>query len=308
MPGWLKTTLSVLVALIVVLSAAFYWFFLDPGRKAVSGQFHVDMAQIRALADGDGSAARPTDIRVERVATAKAPQAALVTGAPWTPTEMVFLSYQLVFPDRSIIIDTALDGGLAKSMDTTGFDAQAYGRMTAAMDKAEQIALTHEHIDHIGGIARSSHVQQLIPALRITVEQMDHPEKMGEAKITRADLPGYQPLAYDRYYLLAPGVVLIKAPGHTPGSQMVYIHRADGAEILLLGDIAWHMRSVEQLRPRPRAISQFMLKEDRDAVIDQLAEIQRLGLETPQLAIVPGHDPAVIDRLIANGTLLATFN
>ena len=34
----------------------------------------------------------------------------------------------------------------------TSFDAAAYGRMQAAMSAAKQIVITHEHMDHIGGL------------------------------------------------------------------------------------------------------------------------------------------------------------
>jgi glyoxylase-like metal-dependent hydrolase (beta-lactamase superfamily II) len=33
----------------------------------------------------------------------------------------------------------------------------------------------------------------------------------------------------------APGVVLIKAAGHTPGSQMVHVRLASGKEVMLVG-------------------------------------------------------------------------
>jgi glyoxylase-like metal-dependent hydrolase (beta-lactamase superfamily II) len=33
----------------------------------------------------------------------------------------------------------------------------------------------------------------------------------------------FKPLDYTGYSAVAPGVVLIKAPGHTPGSQIIYV-------------------------------------------------------------------------------------
>jgi len=39
-------------------------------------------------------------------------------------------------------------------------------------------------------------------------------------------------------------MALIKAPGHTPGSQMVYVALQSGKEVLLSGDVAWHMDGV----------------------------------------------------------------
>ena len=37
---------------------------------------------------------------------------------------------------------------------------------------------------------------------------------------------------------------VLKWLGYTPGSQMVYVKRADGREILFLGDVAWQMSNI----------------------------------------------------------------
>jgi hypothetical protein len=42
-------------------------------------------------------------------------------------------------------------------------------------------------------------------------------------------------------------MVLIKAAGHTPGSQMVYVVLDSRREYLLIGDAAWHMDGVRQV-------------------------------------------------------------
>jgi glyoxylase-like metal-dependent hydrolase (beta-lactamase superfamily II) len=106
---------------------------------------------------------------------------------------------------------------------------------------------------------------------------------------------------------IAPGVVLIRAPGHTPGSQMVYVKREDGRELLFIGDIGWSLRNVETGKGRPRLLSQFMLNEDRDAVFAELAILKALHEAEPNLLIVPGHDVATVDALIAQGAMTAQF-
>jgi glyoxylase-like metal-dependent hydrolase (beta-lactamase superfamily II) len=115
------------------------------------------------------------------------------------------------------------------------------------------------------------------------------------------------PLEYDDLRAVAAGVVLIKAPGHSPGSQMIYVQRADGREFLFVGDIGWSRRNIEEVRPRARAISQFMLGEDRDAVFGQLAGIRDLHIAEPAIVIVPGHDAAVIEGLVADQTMIEGF-
>jgi glyoxylase-like metal-dependent hydrolase (beta-lactamase superfamily II) len=113
---------------------------------------------------------------------------------------------------------------------------------------------------------------------------------------------------YDQYQAIAPGVVLIKAPGHTPGSQMVYVQTANGAELLLIGDVAWHSRNIELQRERARLMTMVFIKEDRRAVFGQLAALKRLHEAQPAIHIVPGHDGPVIESLIAAGVLKRGFS
>jgi hypothetical protein len=88
---------------------------------------------------------------------------------------------------------------------------------------------------------------------------------------------------------------------------MIYVKRADGKEVLFIGDIGWSLRNVETGKGRPRLLSQFMLNEDRDAVFAELQTLKALHAAEPDLAIVPGHDVATIDALIKAGVMAAQF-
>ena len=116
----------------------------------------------------------------------------------------------------------------------------------------------------------------------------------------------YRPLDYVRYLAIAPGVVLVRAPGHTPGSQMVYVRRADGVEFLLVGDIAWQMRNIETGREKARWVT-LLTGEDRNAVREELAGLSRLHTAAPELHMIPGHDAGVIAALVKSGLLVKGF-
>ena len=49
---------------------------------------------------------------------------------------------------------------------------------------------------------------------------------------------------YGQYYPVAPGMVLIKAPGHSADHQMVYIALASGREILHSVDVGWVLENI----------------------------------------------------------------
>src|SRR3546814_4681759 len=108
--------------------------------------------------------------------------------------------------------------------------------MENALGKAKLILVTHEHVDHIGGLTEYPDVAKILPSTRLTQEQVYHPERSAPAAFAAGALDGYKPLVYDKYVAVAPGIVLIKSPGHSPGSQMVYVKKVDGTEVLFIGD------------------------------------------------------------------------
>jgi glyoxylase-like metal-dependent hydrolase (beta-lactamase superfamily II) len=99
-----------------------------------------------------------------------------------------------------------------------------------------------------------------------------------------------RPFRYERYVAVAPGVVLIRTPGHTPGSQMVYVRLADGREVLHAGDTATMERSWRKLRARSRLVGDLLVSEDRARVFAWLKAIRALKRENPDLVVIPGHE------------------
>ena len=305
MGKWRWRILWTLVVLGMVTGAAYFWFIVESHMPS-SGSYAIDMTEVRRLA-GSMPGGKVQEVRVEHVASFSFPATAAVAGDGWKMLDVPVQSYQLVFPDHTAIIDTALSEATGKAGGASSFDGQAYDRMNAAMDTASLIVITHEHLDHIGGLSAHPHLAKILQVTRLTKEQVDNPEYMTLGKLPDGALKGYQPLVYDRYFAIAPGVVLIKAPGHTPGSQMVYVQRADGTEYLFLGDVAWTLRNVEVVRERARLITQFFIREDRDAVMLELAELHRIHQAEPNLHLIPGHDAIVLADALKTGLLIDKF-
>ncbi|HWA18597.1 MAG TPA: MBL fold metallo-hydrolase [Devosia sp.] len=304
MPRWLRRTLAVLGVIIIALGIGYWWYVGDGNPPATLPAYTLDMAAVRAKAE-ELPGGKATDIRVETVATFTFPAVASIGGDGWNGKAMGAFSYQVILPTDTIIIDTAFNAAIGASLGAK-IDDEAYARMGVAMADATQIVVTHEHSDHIGGIVAFPEPQAIAKQLRLNKEQAEGVARYGLT--LPPALAEVAPIDYADMLAIAPGVVLIRAPGHTPGSQMIYVKREDGGELMFIGDIGWSLRNVETGRGRPRLLSQFMLNEDRDAVFAELETLKALHAAEPNLLIVPGHDVAAIDALIAAGAMEAGFS
>jgi glyoxylase-like metal-dependent hydrolase (beta-lactamase superfamily II) len=304
MKPWVRNSLFGLCALLVIAGASYYWFFVEshvPG----GADFALDIGEVRRLAaaaPGD----QPIAVEVEGVGRFKPPAAFVVAGDNWKPSDLPVYSYRVVYPQTSAIIDTALNSELGGG-NLASFDAAAFARIQAAIGQSTLIVLTHEHSDHIGGLTTHQNLAGVLAATKLTREQVANPAAMLPARFPDHALDGYIPLEYRKYLAVARGMVLIKSPGHTPGSQMVYVQTADGKEFLFTGDVAWHFRNIELQRERPRFATQFIIEEDRAAVFGQLGALHRLHEAEPRINIVPGHDGMAVARLIDADLMRSQF-
>ena len=215
-----------------------------------------------------------------------------VEGAPEIPSIQARTAFQVVYSDGTIMVDAGMDRAVH---DFFGRGVQepylpeAAEQVERAVRDARLIVVTHEHGDHVAGVVHAPEAAMLASKTVLTRAQLQtlvtRPQ-MPEIALTPAAAGRFIAIDYDRYFPLAPGVALVKAAGHTAGSQMVFVALASGQEYLLIGDVTWHMDGVRQVRGKAAP----WVTEDAGAVIDQLTWLNELTRTESDLVIVASHD------------------
>ena len=215
-----------------------------------------------------------------------------VEGAPTIPSIQARTAFQVVYADGHVMVDAGMDRTVH---DFFGRGVQepylpeAAEQVEQAVRDARLIVVTHEHGDHVAGVVHSPEVADLAAKTVLTraqVQTLTTAPQMPEIALTPEAAGRFTTVDYDSYFPLAPGVALIKAAGHTAGSQMVFVTLVSGREYLLIGDVTWHMDGVRQVRGKDAP----WVTEDARAVMDQLTWLNELSRTEPDLVIVASHD------------------
>lgn len=304
MKKWLKRIAFGLVAILLVV-LVFLIYAMRPLPVPAKSNFAVTLSNLRTLADKI-KGPKPLEIRTASSFQIKMPHMVVGTGKTWGMNLMEGWTYQIVFPKKRIMVDVAMGKkALGEKMPGGIFHAKAHANLQKSMLQSDAILLTHEHFDHAGGIPSSPYLKQIAAKVYVTPEQLDNPLAR-DAGLTAELSKSFKKIKYKKLHAFMPGVVLIKAPGHTPGSQMFYIKLQNGSEYLLVGDVAWNEKNITLPRGHARLVH-WMINEDGKALGHQLRFLYNLHRNHPKVHLIVSHDYEGGLRWIKKGALKKGF-
>lgn len=161
------------------------------------------------------------------------------------------------------------------------------------MSALRAIVITHAHWDHVSSLRELA-----VPVWMNTAEQRYAQSDAAEVRAFRSfgsalkietygfDGPSYLgfPASHDVWG--DGSIVLVRAPGHTPGSIIVFITLPTGKRYALLGDLTWQLDGIEKRAERP-----WMMRVAADTDPGEVREdLARIIALVGQVQMVPAHD------------------
>ena len=169
---------AVFGGVVVVTLAAAVFYLLAPATVPETSDYRIDRDGLeRAASELPGEL--PIRVNHVKVGEAEMPRAALFSGFDFSPHRMVHGAYQVVYPDGSYaLIDAAFGASVFEMLAARGnatYDADLFGDLKTALTRARVVAITHEHLDHIQGLAEVEPAAALAPRVFLNQAQHENP-------------------------------------------------------------------------------------------------------------------------------------
>lgn len=272
--------------------------------------------------DVDGASVPAGTLRVMHVATTGARERIVVEGGGKDFLDLPVYVYVYEHPTRgTVLIDTGFPRRTADNVKNypgkQSADLLSLRMHRPAADQLEDIGrtagdvknvvVTHMHPDHIGGIEDFPDAALWVSrdewesaGERTALGKPDTSPFDGHAVVKRVEFTGtapYGPFPGSVDLFGDGSIVLLPAPGHTPGHMAVVVN-LPGGSFLFTGDCAWIDRHWTGPELKSKLV-RSLLEADWERNWANQHRIHEWSMASPDLIVVAGHEPANLERLKA---------
>jgi glyoxylase-like metal-dependent hydrolase (beta-lactamase superfamily II) len=185
-------------------------------------------------------------------------------GSAWEKWDSVMTAALVRHPRGDVLIDTGVGRLIAEQLKQMPFFFQLGTELAPSQPAADQldaagydrqqlryILLTHAHWDHVSGVPDFPGVPVLVTAaehrfiyeggwLTVTAQNIDRKQ------LQEYSFDGGPYLGFDHSHdLFGDGsMVIVPAPGHTPGSVVVFVNLPSGSRYAFVGDLVWQLEGM----------------------------------------------------------------
>ena len=230
-------------------------------------------------------------------------------GSPRVAWDSVLTAVLVRHPQGDLLIDTGLGRAIRSQLKAMPFLFLLATDLVQSQPAADQLAaagydrkrlryvlLTHSHWDHVSGVPDFPGVPVLVTA----AEHRFIAEGGFATAIARSLDPSvFQDYGFDERPYLGfdqsrdlygdGSIVIVPAPGHTPGSVVIFVTLPGGARYAFVGDLVWMLEGLAELEERPWLVKKS-IGEDPVAFKQSLLRMSAIAMRYPQITIVPAHD------------------
>ncbi|MBV8032658.1 MAG: MBL fold metallo-hydrolase [Betaproteobacteria bacterium] len=236
-------------------------------------------------------------------------------GSPTERWESVLNAVLVRHPKGDLLIDAGLGKTIDSQLKRMPFTFRLATALAPGRTAAEQleaagydlsrlrfILLTHAHWDHVSGAPDLAGIPVLVTAPErrfiseggwLTVSARDiEPSRLREYAFEGGRYLGFE---HSHDFYGDGSVVAVPAPGHTPGSVIVFVNLRE-KRYAFVGDLVWQRQALVERAERPWFVKR-QLDLDPVALQGSLLRMNAVAMRFPEIQIVPSHDPRGYDGI-----------